>query len=308
MKRLRLKTSPLVITCLLVAPMISLPATAALASSPVGLARGFSVERELQPSAEHVYVVSLDSGAALIAKLDQKSVDVAVDVYDPKGDRIEQIDQGDVGEPERVTLTAYQAGTYRLVVHPYSKDAELGRYVLQVDDLLAPADNATRLARLAYPVSEIFHLWQASLKDPSVIDTFVAEHDGKPIIEASADGSAEMRVTYYCVADDDTDYVLFNGGPDALGMRGHRLGRTNFFFVTQQVPRDARFGYGFNYFKTHLAGPNGEVATSDVEYGEASVLTRVRSPSWWRNSAGSTRRPWVATGGSIPDAMTSAGS
>jgi enterochelin esterase family protein len=57
------------------------------------------------------------------------------------------------------------------------------------------------------------------------------------------------------------------------------LSQTNLFFATQVVPNDARFVYAFNLYKTHRAGPKGEVEIKESVHSDDSLLEMPNAPA-----------------------------
>ena len=151
---------------------------------------------------------------------------------------------------------------------------------MKIDHILGPDQNAGRLAKAAYPTKEIEELWQSSRSDPTAVVRFIADHKGKgPIIEAIPGNKLEMQVTYFILGDRDTTNAELIGGPDHDGLQMNRLGQTDFFFVSQVLPVDARFVYSFNLYKTHYAGPKGEVEIPEMVHSDDAILARPDAPS-----------------------------
>ncbi|HEU4390735.1 MAG TPA: alpha/beta hydrolase-fold protein [Blastocatellia bacterium] len=238
------------------------------------LVAGTKVERVLAPSQNHVYVAQLENGAAVIAEADQDGIDLVIDVYGPDGQRITRLDSASgMRGSETIDFTALRSGVYKFVVRAEDNGAKAGKYVMNTNQILGPAAKARRLAKELYPTRALYDLWEAALTDPNAVDRFISEHkhDG-PIIEQIPGNALEMRVTYFCVGDPDTESAELVGGPDFNGLKMSRLGKTNLFFVTQVVPADARFVYAFNLYKVHRAGPKGEVEVAESVHSDDSIL------------------------------------
>jgi len=86
-------------------------------------------------------------------------------------------------------------------------------------------------------------------------------------------------VTYFFLGDPETETAELVGGPDYGGLTMNRVGKTNFFFVSQIVPTDARFVYAFNSTRVQRAGPNGEVEVREDRHSEDAVLEMPRAPA-----------------------------
>ena len=261
---------------------------------PTELVTGMTTERTLAPSDEHVYTARLESGEALLAAANQQGIDLVIDVFGSDGRKVTSLDSPNgMQGPEPIDFTALRSGTYRFVVHAADKGATPGKYGMKVDRILDSTENAKRLAKDVYPTGTLYDLWEASLTDPTAVDRFIAGRKGSgPLVEAIPGNVREMKVTYFCMGDQDTAQAELSGGPDFLGLDMTRLGRTTLFFVTEIVPNDARFVYSFNLYKEHRAGPNGEVAITETVHSDDSLLEMPEAPAQPYSSA----RPGVPKG------------
>lgn len=260
------------------------------------LVAGMKIERTLAPSDKHVYTAQLENGAAIIAEADQEGVDLVIDVYDPDGKQLTRLDSpnGTQG-PEPIKFTALRSGIYKFVVHVTDNDAKPGKYVMKVNQILGPVENAKRLAKDLYPTQALYDLWEASLTDPKAVEKFIANRkQSGPIIEAIPGNAVEKQVTFFCLGDQDTQSVLLFGGPDYLGQEMTRVGRTNLFFVRKVVPNDARFIYAFNLYKVYRAGPKGEVEVRETVHSGDSIMEMPNAPA----------QPYVAARESVPKGKT----
>ena len=248
--------------------------------STVPLTPGLQLERRIGPGDRHVYIATLETGAAVLARVEQKGVDVVIDVTGPDGQRLAHLDNASGSQgSESIAITAVNAGTYRFAIHTANDSVPAGVYAIRVDRILGSADNARRLAKDTYPNPTVYKLWESSLSDSGAPARFVADRGAKgPLIEPIAGNSREMSVTYFRVGDAHTARMLLGGGPDFMGLEMKRIGRTDVFFGTQIVPKDARFVYAFNLFKRRRAGPNGEVELNDVVHSEDAVLEMPDAP------------------------------
>jgi CHAT domain-containing protein/tetratricopeptide (TPR) repeat protein len=100
------------------------------------------VEREMKGGETHVYQVRLTSGQFVNISVEQRGIDVAVDLLDPKEKQIYTFDgpNGRYG-PEPVVAIAESEGNYRLFVRAPNKSAPAGRYRISVVALRAATDN-----------------------------------------------------------------------------------------------------------------------------------------------------------------------
>jgi enterochelin esterase-like enzyme len=256
---------------------------------------GMAMARALQATDEHVYTAQLESGAAIFGQADQQGIDLVIDVYAPDGEQLMRLDtpNGSSG-PESINFTALQAGMYKFVIHTLDKNAKPGKYVMQVDQILKPAENAKRLAKLAYPLPALYDLWEASQTDPTAVDRFFANRKGKtPMLDATPISSSEMRVTYVCQANQDTERVVMHGGPE-FGVLMRRLGNTNLFLGTQIVPNDARFEYSFALREVHHAGLRGEV----------EIAQAIQQGPWLLEMPKAPAQPYIVAKDEVPKGKT----
>lgn len=242
----------------------------------IKLTEGLSLTRSLTSSERHIYSVKLKNGEALEAQIVQVSIDVVIDILDEAGVRLSQIDGW--GEIEKLNFTAPKDGIYKFTVSPYEKDAKAGSYKLEVKDMLSLSVNAKRVAKQEIPSETLFRLWEQSLTNNNAIDDFMNSHVEKHIIEPIQGDSIDMLVTYFCLPDEDTEYAMQSGGPDFLGLRFQQLGKTKLYFATHRVRNDARFNYGFNYFKLYQAGPNEEVQYRKIEHVYDGTVVMPNAP------------------------------
>ena len=259
------------------------------------LVAGMRLERDLAPSEEHVYTAELESGAAVVAEADQEGIDLVIDIYGPEGRLLSRLDSPNGAQgPEPLDFTALQSGNYRFVIHTLDPKVKPGKYVMKVEQILPPLENAKRQAKMSLPGQALYDLWEESLSDPNAVDKFMAGRKGKsPILEAVPLNASEMRVTYICLGDQDTERVVLYGGPD-FGVVMRRLGRTNLFLGTQIVPNDARFEYSFALREVHRSGPRGE-----VEVAEA-----VQQGPWLLEMPNAPPQPYVAARDGVPKGAT----
>jgi len=99
------------------------------------------VEREMKGGETHVYQVRLTAGQFVNISVEQRGIDVAVDLIDPKEQQINTQDSpnGRYG-PESVVSIAEGAGNYRLVVRAPINTAPAGRYRISVIALREATD------------------------------------------------------------------------------------------------------------------------------------------------------------------------
>ncbi len=237
------------------------------------------INSTISSNEKHTYTIQLENGMAITGKLIQKGIDLVIDVYYPEGELLKQIDSpnGKDGK-EPIDITANQSGIYKLVVHSLEKDAKKGNYTLKVERILSLPENTKRITKRELPTETLYNLWESALTDKNAIDNFIANQPDRHIIEPIKGDNANMLVTYFCVPNHNTEYVMLSGGPDFLGLRFQRLPGTKLHFVTQRVPNDARFNYGFNFFILDKAGPNGEIEYRDVLHAYDGTVEMPNAP------------------------------
>ncbi|CAL2075214.1 Esterase family protein [Tenacibaculum sp. 190524A02b] len=243
------------------------------------LVNGFSKERTITSLEKHIYFIDLKNGMAVIGNVIQNGIDLVIDIYTPDGKFLRQIDSpnGANGiEPFDITSNIF--GKYKLVIRSLEESSKKGRYTIKVKEILSLENNRKRILKREIPTVTLYKLWEASLKDNNAITSFVSKHKEKHIIEPIDGNNTDMLVTYFCIPNKNVEYVMLSGGPDFLGLRFQRLANTKLFYVTQRVPKDARFNYGFNYFNLHKAGPNNEIVYRNVEHAYDGFLEMPNAP------------------------------
>jgi erythromycin esterase len=108
---------------------------------------GKPIERQLKAAEIHNFNVRLEAGQFFDAAVDQRGIDVVVNVFAPDGNKIAEIDspngiQGD----EPIAFQAKTVGTYRIEVASLEKDAQPGRYEIRINEILSAGAYAARLA------------------------------------------------------------------------------------------------------------------------------------------------------------------
>lgn len=237
------------------------------------------INKTISSKEKHIYTVELENGMAILGKVTQKGIDLVIDVYKPNGKLLKQIDSpnGTNGD-EPIDITSNQSGKYKFVVYSLNKDAKKGNYTLKTEQILNLAENSRRIAKKELPTETLYNLWEASLTNKNAIDNFISNQSERHIIEPIKGNNTDMLVTYFCIPNHNTEYVMLSGGPDFLGLRFQRLPNTKLHFVTQRVPKDARFNYGFNYFNLDKMGPNNEIESRNVQHAYDGTVEMPNAP------------------------------
>ncbi|MFN7945753.1 MAG: CHAT domain-containing tetratricopeptide repeat protein [Blastocatellia bacterium] len=134
---------------------IFLPAARIFANGQdaVPLLPGSPVEREMSGGEAHVYLITLEAKQYLDLVVDQRGIDVEVELTGPDGAVIDKVDSpnGDRG-PEPLKVVTAQPGVYRLTIRALEKDAKPGRYQAKINEVRAEQpDDRTRI--------RVFHLF-----------------------------------------------------------------------------------------------------------------------------------------------------
>jgi enterochelin esterase family protein len=280
------------------------PTGAAGSQAPVAkLVPGLVEERSLAPGENHTYTIFLNEGEAVVGEADQHGVDLVIDEFDPDGKLLRTVDSPNGSEgPEPIDLTAAVNGQYKLVIHTLDPGAKAGKYVMKIERLVPAEDNARRMAEQNFPPA-IQILWSEYIKDPKAIDRFMVSRKGKgPIVEEVKDDPNNLNVTYLYLGNENTEKVEVFGGTFSSvgGTRLQRFMRTNLFFGTEMVPKDARYRYGFSVAEASFVGPKKNIPISDERdvpdalnpetFGGLSVLVLPAAP----------QQPYVKVNDSIP--------
>lgn len=254
---------------LLVLFLISVLSYQGLAQSSDTLYAGAVFEASLSSAQENSYVLEMKNGMGLKGQLLQVDDDLKIEVYSPDGDLYKVINrQRRTGRYESIDVTANSDGAFTFLIKAAREENSTGEYRLEVEAIFDYEENIQRITKKEIRSRTMFDLWKASLRDEQAIDSFMQSHSQRHIIEALEGNEKKMLVTYFCVPVKNTDYVMLSGGPDFLGLRFQRLPSTDLFFVSQEVPVDARFNYGFNYFLLEKAGPAAGIEERRVEHAD----------------------------------------
>ena len=86
----------------------------------ISITEGKEVSDSLSSSASHSYTISLDSAQFVFGKVNQKTVDVVVKVFNPENKQIAIFD-GPAKGPEKFIFETKSSGKYRLEVSPFEE-------------------------------------------------------------------------------------------------------------------------------------------------------------------------------------------
>jgi ketosteroid isomerase-like protein len=128
----------------------------ALAQTVSELTPGAPISAELQPNEKHAYQIKLAADQTANIVVMQQGVDAQVNVYDPAGKLLIEMDSPNAAQgPEPVWLVNQLAGTYRIEVTPFTGEGQPprgGKYEITLKALRAatPADAKVAQAQMAY--------------------------------------------------------------------------------------------------------------------------------------------------------------
>lgn len=100
---------------------------------------GEAISKELQGGALHTYEVDLSENQFAFATLEQKGIDVLIEILAPNGEKVEQIDtpNGEYGL-EHIRFISTSKGKYKLVIQSFDKNAPAGSYLLTLKEIRVP--------------------------------------------------------------------------------------------------------------------------------------------------------------------------
>ncbi len=91
-------------------------------------------ERQIRAGESHRICFDLAAGEFLNIVLEQKGIDLMVELFDPQGNKVQEMDSPDdwLWE-EEIAWVAERSGTHRLVVHPYDRFSVPGAYRMRIE-------------------------------------------------------------------------------------------------------------------------------------------------------------------------------
>lgn len=118
--------------------LLTLPAIASSAAAGddvTTLQVGKTIERQLAGSQVHTYELDLVLNDYAEIVIDQRSVDVSISAYDPKGQKLYYTDNLQVPDQETVTLLGVVPGKYRLELRSLFAKTPEGTYLIRIKAL-----------------------------------------------------------------------------------------------------------------------------------------------------------------------------
>jgi CHAT domain-containing protein/Tfp pilus assembly protein PilF len=127
---------------------------------------GKPIERELAADASHSYQIALDAGQYANLVVDQRGVNVVVQLSGPDGEQIMEFDSESRPQgKESLSFVAEAAGSYRLIVRPKQKKVPEGSYEIRIEKLRAATVDDRDLWQARKLVAEGVRLYGAGKYD-----------------------------------------------------------------------------------------------------------------------------------------------
>lgn len=150
---------------------------------PPSLAPGKPVERELAAGESHEYRLELRANRFVLVTVEQRGIDVILRAYDPQGRTIQQSDSSGKEGLESVGFFNEVKGAHRVEIVPFDKEAEPGRYSIEV----ARLERAARTA--SGKVDQLMARWDRADSPGAAL---AVVQDGK-VVYKNGYGSAQLE-------------------------------------------------------------------------------------------------------------------
>ena len=172
---------------------------------------GKHFERSIAGTEVHSYQLDLLLDQCAEVTVDQRGIDLAVWTYDPKGQKIGEVDGNKAGDFESIFFLGEIAGSYRLEIRTTSPTAAAGQYDLKIKELQA----ATQKDKSSYAGS-LFVSAGLTLEKQGSADSFrkaIAKYnEALPIFKSAGLPMWEANVLYLMA----NDYVFLGEKQKAL--------------------------------------------------------------------------------------------
>src|SRR5262249_15949764 len=96
---------------------------------------GQHFERQIAGTEVHSYQLDLTVDQFAEVRVDQRGIDLAIWTYDPKGQKIAEVDGIRAGDFESLIFVGEIAGPYRLEIRTTSPNAAVGQYDIKIKEL-----------------------------------------------------------------------------------------------------------------------------------------------------------------------------
>jgi enterochelin esterase-like enzyme len=214
------------------------------------LAPGAPVESEIRPGDRHVYRIELGKGDFLAASVQQKGIDLVVNVVGPDGRKLLEVDSPTGADGlEMLVFLARDSGGHTLEIRPLDAKRPVGRYEITLDEVLTPAQRIGYRDPLISP--RLIALQQRLAGgDRAALESFwkeVAEL-GTPLVEPIEGDQDRVLVTFLWRAGSDTTnaYVMTDLERAMEAGRMTRMPQSDVYFKSYRIRNDARISYSFS--------------------------------------------------------------
>jgi CHAT domain-containing protein/tetratricopeptide (TPR) repeat protein len=130
---------------------------------------GKPIERELAGDQSHSYQLTLDAGKYVNLVVDQRGIDVLVQLWSPDSKLIAEFNSEGRNEgKETVELVAEKAGSYRLNVQPRQKGLASGRYEIRIEEVRDATDSDRTLEEARRLHTEYRRLYYARMRNEAL--------------------------------------------------------------------------------------------------------------------------------------------
>ena len=122
--------------CLVLLGLALAPVVLASEELAQHLEPGNRIEREIKPQEKHLYEISGPAGSPLLITVEQRDVDLVLELRQPSGEGAEKLDAPTSRQgPESVLIPRAEAGAYRLGLEAQPGTGAPGHYEIRVEDL-----------------------------------------------------------------------------------------------------------------------------------------------------------------------------
>ncbi len=138
---------------------------AAQSVSVTNLELATPIQREISGGEVHTYNLTLTVDQYVLFDVDQRGIDLAVWIFDPKGKKISEQDAFRVGESEEAGILAEMSGAYRVELHTSFPKGPSGRYEIKIKEI-RPATERDKISNKAGAlIDEAFVLERKQTKE-----------------------------------------------------------------------------------------------------------------------------------------------
>ena len=166
--------------------VLGLCAGICLGSEPVLLELRQPRDRQLSGGESHEYRFVLNAGQYARLLVDQRSVNVAVEICDPSGKSVYAADSYPAGDAEVLQFVAENSGIHRLRLFAPARTAPLGLYSITLDEIVPATDRHRHLAAGALAYAK----------------AMASATEGSKASRASASKSFDEAITHWQAAQD----------------------------------------------------------------------------------------------------------